>query len=111
MKIRNAEIKLISMIEDEVVRNGFKLNKNNNIFTRNFNATKQIYKFYFYKSQDGVLVEPNVLIKLNSIEKIYRHVKKEFYYYEQISIGTSLGKIINHYDDGLDVNKIGNNYY
>lgn len=111
MMMRDVATKLISQIEGEVVKNGFKLNKNSNMFTRNVNDAKQIYKFYFYKSNDGVLVEPNVLIKLNSIEKIYRQVKKENYSYEQIAIGTSLGKIIKHYDDGLDVNKSENIYY
>lgn len=109
--IRDAKIKLISMIEGEVVKNGFKLNKNDNMFTRNVKDSKQIYKFYFYKSNDGVLVEPNVLIKLNSIEKIYRQVKKENYFYEQISVGTNLGKIIKHYDEGLEVDKSENIYY
>ncbi len=103
-------------VSDELLKYGFKLNKQDSMFTRKTSYGWDKFHLTFYNRSSGWDVDFGMLIRLNEVEKIY-HMGSYFeekYHRTTSTIGIDIGTYLNDEDNNqifLDEDSDLNEFY
>lgn len=74
MKVSEVSKLLLESLVPVMERHGFKLNKRDKEFTRKIGESSQIFDLFFYKKTGHISIKPEVRIKIESIDKVYKSI-------------------------------------
>lgn len=102
MKVSEVSNKLFDLINPVFEERGFSLNRQKKQFTRKDNGAIQLFDLFFYKKSDHITIKPEIRIKMDEIEKIYRSITSiESRPYR--TLGNHLFEIVRYIDDGVEI--------
>lgn len=101
MTIKEITTKLFEGITPSFEKHGFKLNKRKRKFARSINGITNIFDFFFYSKNGYVTIEPEIRIKVSSIEKVYSSVSliKDRPY---LTMGNHLFEVVRYLEGGKE---------
>ncbi|RXG11491.1 hypothetical protein DSM03_11622 [Leeuwenhoekiella aestuarii] len=101
MKITEASNKLLEGISLSFEKKEFKLNKKKREFVRDTNGCSQIVDLFFFKKGDSITIKPEIRIKINDIEAIYKTITS-INDRPYLTLGNHLFEILRYKNEGSE---------
>lgn len=104
MRLSEAANYLLESLSPFMKKHGFKLNKRSREFIREMDDTKYIFDLFFYKKEDYISVKPEIRIKVEAIEQLYRTItiQENRPHY---TLGNHLFEIVRYMDTGNETER------
>ncbi len=101
MKIKETSNKLLEGISLNFEKKGFKLNKKKREFVREINGCSQIVDLFFFKKGDSIIIKPEIRIKINDIEAVYKAITS-INGRPYLTLGNHLFEILRYRAEGVE---------
>ncbi|MDG5490632.1 hypothetical protein [Psychroserpens sp. SPM9] len=93
--------KLLGGLEPDFEKRGFRLNKKKREFIRDVNGCTQIVDLFFFKKGNSIVIKPEIRIKVERIESIYKSITK-IKDRPYLTLGNHLFDILRYMEKGME---------